>query len=280
MSKIKQVFYAPSSTTYSSGKSSPQSNNMNQKEILKKFIPLVLFFLFCIIGALYFLSPYSEVETLTVEGSEDVLDQQVIDYSGVRSGDSLWATYFNRSQIEEQVTLELPQVSDVTLSFSGMNDFTFEIEEYETVAYISEEQGYLKVLENGEVLEDEYTTSIGNQPVFLSFEEGNALNRIITEFEELDPSIQDLISEVEHIESEHNPLLVRAYMNNGNQVLASIPNFSDRLSYYPQMVQAVEGQYGLFDLEAGAFFIPFVNNDPETEELEENAEIELENEEE
>lgn len=280
MTKLNQVFYTPSSTIYSSGASSSDpSSKMSQGDILKRFIPLVLFFICCIIGALYFISPYSEVETLTVEGSEEVLDQQVIDFSGVRSGDSLWGTYFEREQIENQIIHELPQVSDVSLSFSGINDFTFEIEEYETVAYLSDERGYLKVLENGEILEEEYTTSIGNQPVFLSFEEGTALDRIISEFEELDTSIQDLISEVEHIESEHNPLLVRVYMNNGNQVLASIPNFSDRLAYYPQMVRAVEGQYGVFDLEAGAFFIPFVDNDPESEELEENEGIDLETEE-
>lgn len=250
---------------------------MDQHLLMKKFIPLVALFLICILGSLYFISSYSDIETLSVDGNNEVLDQQVINSSGIQSGNSLWGTYWQRSEVEERIITELPQVSDVSVRLSGINDLTFEVEEYRTVAYISEDSGYLKVLENGVVLENEYTTSLGNFPIFLGFEEGSALNRIIVEFRELDPTVQDLISEVEHIESEHNPMLVRAYMNNGNQVLASIPSFAERMSYYPQMVQAVDGQHGVFDLEAGAFFIPFVNNDPETDELDEEAEVDLEN---
>jgi cell division protein FtsQ len=277
MSKLIQIFYSPSSKPGQSGKISNKNTPMDQHLLMKKFIPLVALFLICILGSLYFISSYSDIETLSVDGNNEVLDQQVINSSGIQSGNSLWGTYWQRSEVEERIITELPQVSDVSVRLSGINDLTFEVEEYRTVAYISEDSGYLKVLENGVVLENEYTTSLGNFPIFLGFEEGSALNRIIVEFRELDPTVQDLISEVEHIESEHNPMLVRAYMNNGNQVLASIPSFAERMSYYPQMVQAVDGQHGVFDLEAGAFFIPFVNNDPETDELDEEAEVDLEN---
>lgn len=278
MSSPIQIFHSPPEVNGFQGKTPSKKNSpaqMNQKHLFQKGVPLILLFLLFISGAAYFLSSYSDVGTLSVEGSNEVLDQQVIDQSSVRSGDSLWNTYLNREQIEEQIVSALPQVADVSLIFSGLNDFTFEIEEYHTVAYIAEEEGYHKVLENGKVLEDQYATSIGNQPVFINFEEGDALDRIINQFDELDENIQRLISEIEHVESDRNPLLVRAYMNNGNQVLASIPSFADRMNYYPQMVEAVDGQHGLFDLEAGAFFTPFRNNDPETEELDEESEVEI-----
>lgn len=276
MSNQIQFFHAPPSINGHSGGSPSTDKTMDQQTVLKKFVLLVSGFLLVIFGALYFLSPYSEVAELSVEGSNEVLDQQVINSSRVQSGDSLWGTFMERNEIERQIVRALPQISEVSLTFSGLNNFTFEIEEYRTVAYLQEEGGYVKVLENGEILDNESVNLLGNHPVFLNFEEGNALERIIGEFQDLEASTQDLISEVEYVESEHNPMLVRAYMNNGNQVIASIPTFAERMNYYPQMVRAVEGQQGVFDLEAGAFFIPFENNDPDSGELDEEAEVELE----
>lgn len=276
MIKSTPFFHTPPSESYQMN-GSPSGNRNRTKVVLLKLLSLLVFFGLLIFVSLYFLSPYSNIETLSVEGTNDVLDQQVIDSSGVRSGDPLWVTYFEREEIEQRVITLLPQVSDAILAFSGINDFTFEIKEYNTVAYLLENNGYLKVLENGIIVEDDYSTSIGNQPVFINFKEGNALDRMINQFDEMDVTIQNLISEVELVENERNSLLVRVYMNNGNQVLASIPSFAERMSLYPQMVEAVDGKYGIFDLEAGAFFVPFLNNDPESNELEENSEIELEN---
>lgn len=259
-----------------SGKNDSSEKKRDKQIVLNKFISLVLLFLVFIGGALFLLSPYGHVAVLSVSGSNEVHDQEIIESSRIQSGDPLLRTFINRREIEEEIISGLPQISDATLSFSGINDVTFEVEEYQTAAYILEESGYVKVLENGEVLEDEHVTSIGNQPVFVDFEEGRTLNRMISEFQELDTVVYELVSEVQHIPSEHNPLLLRAYMNNGNQVIASLPTFAERMQYYPQMVQAVEGQRGVFDLEAGAFFSPFMDNDPDTQETDEAGEVNLE----
>lgn len=243
--------------------------SMAMHKILQRYIPIVVVNLIVILILGYFISPWSKVGTVSVEGNEFVYVQTVIDESGIRTGDSMIDIHQNKEIIDEQITNEIPQVSNSHTEILGMNEIVLHVEEYSTVAYIAQDESYLRVLENGAVLDDVFDVSIGNQPVLSNFEEGEALNLVIEQMSELDPSILHLISEIELVENRANPLFIRAYMNNGNRVLSSIPSFSEKISYYPQMVQAVNGLKGVFDMEVGVYFIPFVTQ----ENIDENTEV-------
>ena len=220
-------------------------------KVLQRYIPIVAINVIVILILGFFISPWSKVGTVSVEGNNAVYVQEIIDESGVRGGDSLIDTLQEREAIEQSVTDQLEQVKSTSVEVSGLNDLSIQVEEFDTVSYIAQEGSYLRVLENGVVLDDVYDVSIGNQPVLSNFEEGEALN---------------LISEIELVESRSNPLFIQVFMNNGNRVLSSIPAFSEKIPFYPQMVQAVEGQQGVFDMEAGVYFIPFATEDGEINE--------------
>lgn len=251
--------------------------NLNQKnlppmpthKILQRYIPIVVINLLVILVLGYFISPWSKVGTVTVEGNEFVYVQTVIDESGIQTGDSMIEIHQNLEVISEQITSEIPQVSNSQAEVFELNNVLLQVEEYSTVAYIAQEESYLRVLENGTVLDDVYDVSIGNQPILSNFEEGEALNLVIEQMSQLDPAILHLISEIELVENRANPLFIRAYMNNGNRVLSSIPSFSEKIAYYPQMVQAVNGLKGVFDMEVGVYFIPFVTQ----ENIDQNTEV-------
>lgn len=248
--------------TYEESKQSSRSEEkktMAFHKVLQRYIPIVVINLMVILILSYFISPWSKVATVSVEGNEAVYVQQIIDESGIRGGDSLINTLQERERIENDVTQELAQVSNTSVELSGINDIMIQVDEFSTVSYIAQEGSYLRVLENGTVLDDVYDVSIGNQPVLLNFEEGEALNLMIEEISELNTPILNLISEIELVENRSNPLFIRVFMNNGNRVLSSIPDFSGKITYYPQMVQAVGGEQGVFDMEAGVYFIPFAN---------------------
>lgn len=248
--------------TYEESKQSSRSEEkktMAFHKVLQRYIPIVVINLMVILILSYFISPWSKVATVSVEGNEAVYVQQIIDESGIRGGDSLINTLQERERIENDVTQELAQVSNTSVELSGINDIMIQVDEFSTVSYIAQEGSYLRVLENGTVLDDVYDVSIGNQPVLLNFEEGEALNLMIEEISELNTPILNLISEIELVENRSNPLFIRVFMNNGNRVLSSIPDFSEKITYYPQMVQAVGGEQGVFDMEAGVYFIPFAN---------------------
>lgn len=255
---------------------SPQNKKSTWSRLKAKWFGLVLFFSLTLFIGIYFLTPYSQVGAIVVEGTDEVLDQEVINESKIRSGDSLWQTYFNKSEIEKEIKATLPQVKSMELTIKDFHDVHFDISEYETVAYLYKEDTYFKILDNEKVLREPYPNNVGNLPTFFNFVDEDVLQQMLSEYNQLEQSIQSMISEVEWIENERNPLLVKAYMNNGNEVLASIPSFSERLKRYPQLVRAVKGENGLFDLEAGAYFLPF--SSVEDQEYDEENSVELDNE--
>ena len=239
----------------------------NRKTLVKWAIVV---FLFIITGSIsfYFISPYRLIDEISVLGTSDVYDQVVLESSGLSSGESLWENYLNRKNIEEKIVNENPQVSQAQVSISDIQNVIITIEEYETVAYLSNENSYKKILENGEILEDSVPRVDSNQPILNAFEEGRALDLMIEEYDKLNEDVQTVISEIDYLQDDRNTMLVSVYMEDGNEVLVSIPSFSERLNYYHQMKSAVNNTEGLFDLEAGAFFIPF-SSEEDLEEIEE-----------
>lgn len=260
---------ADNGTDLSQGNNSKVNNHFEEHsmafyKVMQRYIPIVIINLLIIIIMSYFISPLSKVSTISVEGNEAVYDQQIIEESGIRSNDSILELMRQKERTAENIVQNLPQVSESSVEVSGFNDVIIQIKEHNTVAYIAQDNSYLRVLENGTVLDEEYNISIGNQPVLTKFEEGEVLDQMIEELSKVDRPILNLISEIELVTDRENPLFIRVYMNNGNRVLSLIPTFSEKIPYYPQMVKAVNGKKGVFDMEAGVYFTPFV--DEQTEE--------------
>lgn len=249
---------------------------MPLNKLLLRYIFIALIHLSLIIFFGYLISPFSKVDTISVEGNQDVYVQEIIDTSGIIRGDSLFKTRQNFADSEQRIIDQLPQISNAEIVVEELNKIIIQVNEFKAVAYIAEESSYLRVLENGSVLDDLYTISIGNQLVLSKFEEGEALNLMIEELKKVEGPILNLISEIELAKTEKNPLFIQVYMNNGNRILTNIPDFSEKIPYYPQMVQAVEGKKGVFDMEAGIYFTPFVDGESEESGIDESAAQEIE----
>lgn len=244
---------------------------MSLNKLLLRYIFILAINLFFILVFAYLISPLSKVDTISVEGNQDVYVQEVIDESGIVKGDSLLKTKQKFAEIEGNILTDFPQVSSSKITIDGMNRIVIQVDEFKTVAYIAEEESYLRVLENGHVLDNLYTMSIGNQLVLSKFKEGEALNLMIEELKKVDERVLNLISEIELTKTEKNPLFIQVYMNNGNRILSNIPEFSEKILYYPKMVQAVEGKKGVFDMEAGVYFTPFIDGESEESGIDEAA---------
>ena len=238
-------------------------------KVLQRYIPIVIVNLLFIGIMGYFISPLSKVGAITIVGTQHVYDQTVLEESAIKNGDSVIQTAQNMEEVGKKITENIPQISETSIAISGFNEVVINVEEFGTVAYIAQEGSYLRVLENGKVLDDVYAVSLGNQPVLSNFTEGQALDLMIEELSLLEEPILNLISEIELVEHRTNPLFIQVYMNNGNRVLSSIPSFSEKIPYYPQLVAAVSGQKGIFDMEVGVYFIPFMDG----EEINENTEV-------
>lgn len=244
----------------------PKLKKQRQKKLITRLITLILLFSFAILVVVYFISPLSKVDMLSVSGTKEVADQEIIDVSQIKSGDNLWKVFFERKEISKNLLSELPQVKSMKISFDGLNDYIIKIEEYQTVAYLAEENKYYNILENGKIVNESRKVSIGNPPIFKSFEENKALKAMIEQYKLLNENIQNSISEVEYTPSEIDDYLIKLYMNDGNEVVASIPSFAEKMIYYPDMVKKIGDQKGTFNIEVGAYFSPFEFNNEKKEE--------------
>lgn len=232
-----------------------------QKKLTIRLIMLILLFSFAILIVVYFISPLSKVDIVSVNGSKEVADQEIIDISQIKSGDNFWGTFFERKERSKKIFSELPQVKSAKINFGGLNDYTIKIEEYETVAYLAEDNKYYNILENGKIVNESRKVSIGNPPIFKNFEENKALSTIIVQYKLLNENIQNSISEIENTPSTIDDHLIKLYMNDGNEVIASIPSFAEKMVYYPDMVKKIGDQKGTFNIEVGAYFSPFEYNE-------------------
>lgn len=227
------------------------------KKSLYRLLVIVTVFLVGDFIVLYFLSSFSRVGQLSVSGYEEVVVQNVIDASSVHAGDSLWETFFNRNEIEEKIVESLPQVKAANVHLESPNHFTFHIQEYETVAYLAHNQTYKKILENGSILKEKQEVTRGGYPILSEFKEGKVLDRFLKEYEKLEATVHKSISEIQYDPTPTDNYRIRLFMNDGNQVLASIPTFSERILYYPLMKKEAGTTLGEFNLEAGAYFTPY-----------------------
>lgn len=255
----------------------PKLKKQRQKKLITRLITLILLFSFAILIVVYFISPLSKVDIVSVSGSKEVADQEIIDVSQIHSGDDLWEIFFERKEISKKVLSELPQVKSMEISFNGLNDYTIKVEEYQTVAYLVENNKYYNILENGKIVNESRKVSIGNPPIFKNFEENKALNLMIEQYQLLNENIQNSISEIEYMPSEVDDYLIKLYMNDGNEVIASIPSFAEKMIYYPDMVKKIGDQKGTINIEVGAYFSPFEFNEEKDGENEESKSLSGEN---
>lgn len=260
----------------------PKLKEQRRKKMYRRLIPLLLLFSCAILIVVYFISPLSKVGTISVTGNHDVTDQKVINASQMKSGSSLWGTLWNDEDFTSSVLDEIPQVKSAELDHKGWNDIVIEVAEHKIVAYSHDDNTYFPILENGKIVNESRSVSLGNYPLFKSFPEGKSLNLLIEQYQLLNPSVQNSISEIEYMPSEIDDYLITIYMNDGNHVIATLPSFAEKMNYYPDMVQKVGDQKGVINLEVGGFFTPFETEEEspstEGEDMEAETSSETENE--
>lgn len=245
----------------------PKLKQLRKRKMRKRLWFLLSLFSFAILLIIYFQSSLSHVNVIDIKGADEVTEQAVIDASNIRSGDDLWHPLLSGKDLEKTIQKKLPQVKSVKVSLSGMNSLTLSITEYKTMAYLSKEDQYYNILENGKILKESRKVTLGNKLIVRNFEEGDALDQFIKGLEKLSPKIQNTISEVSYEPTDTNKYLINLYMNDGNMAIASIPDFYERLKYYAGFTEEIKKQYGeqkgVVDIEVGAFFYPYGHENAE-----------------
>lgn len=238
------------------------------KQTDRKYVALYACFSLGLMVTGFLISPYGKVNEIYVEGVEQIPEQLILDASKISRQQTAIGTLVSSQSVEATIISTLPKVKAVHVKREKLHDIILEVEEFETIAYLSQGDSYQSVLENGTILDEPYQVPIGNNPLLSHFEQGPMLNQFITAFRKIDEDVQNSISEITYKGTKKNPYKITLYMNDGNQLIANINDFSEKISYYPAMAQKLKEEKGTIDMEVGAFFTPFDSKTAQEVDLE------------
>ena len=226
-----------------------------QNKLLHTF--LYIFFISGILITGYLLSSYGHVNQVLVLGDTQIPEQLIIDASHITSRKTMLGVMTSEESITKDIKKELPQIKKVEMNWQGLNDISLSVYDFQTIAYIENKLGYQSVLETGTVLKDIEKIPRGSKIILKNFKDDLYLDTIVTELNKVSEKIQNSISDISYTGNVENPYTIHLFMNDGNQVKANLKNFSNKIMYYPDILNQIGEQKGMIDMEVGVFFQPF-----------------------
>ncbi|WP_342525903.1 FtsQ-type POTRA domain-containing protein [Chryseomicrobium sp. FSL W7-1435] len=228
----------------------PALRKRRKRRMTLTFSILLFLFFTALFLVLYLQSSISKIQVLTIQGTQVTAHEEVETLSTLQKEESLWS--FRASAIEQKIT-EHPAIESVTVVRKRWSEVVITVTEFEPIGFRTSEETLL-ILENGEQVASNLAGSTFG-PAIEEFEETQVESRIVKELGELTQQIRMLVSEVTSTPSDSDPNLVTLFMNDGNTVIVSALDFSEKLSYYPAVLQQIPiGQKGIVDMEVGTFF--------------------------
>lgn len=245
----------------------PKLKQQRRKKANRRLVTLLSLFFLLIVCVVYFQSPLSHIKKISVTGNDLYKAEHLVKNSGLSTGMNIWK--LDKKEVEKEIE-KLPEIKSATVKWSFPNNVLITVKEYDRIAVIAKENSFIPVLENGEILQDEGSTnSPSNAPILIGFTEGEILEEMVSSLKELPFEILYSISEVNYTPKETDRFHISLYMNDGNEVSASLRSFSKKMIHYPSIVSQLDpSQKGVIDLEVGSYFKTYESGGVETSEEE------------
>lgn len=236
----------------------PTLKEKRRKRTNIKFIVLISLFFITLFLLLYFQSSYSEIKEIKISGANLANSEEYILLSELTIGESMWG--FDPEEVEKNI-LKQEWVKEVHVARNWLSTVEINVEEWKKVAYISEDNTFYPMLENGIIYKQTGTLEPIDAPVFLQFKHEKLRKLLLKELANLEGNVLALISQINATPSSADPYAITLFMNDGYEVRAEITTLSEKLNYYPSIVAQIEnaGGYekGIIDIEVGSYYRPY-----------------------
>jgi len=233
----------------------PTLKKRRKKRTNRKFIVLILLFFIVLAVLLYFQSPYSNINKITVNGAKLANNEHYVETSTLALGKSMWG--FKIEDVEK-LLLKDKWVKEAHVKRNWLRGVTIDVKEWKKVAYLAGDGTYYPLLENGERFEQKGNDTPIDAPVFIGITGEKTIKKLVEQLAQLKPEVLALISQVNTNSNDTNPNAVKLYMNDGYEVRAVIQTLAEKLNYYPSIVAQIANlEKGVIDLEVGSYYRPF-----------------------
>jgi cell division protein FtsQ len=242
----------------------PKLKQIRKRKANRRLILLLALFFVLIACVMYFLSPLSHIRSIHVEGNRYLSSEQVTELSGLTKDTNIWK--IDKKQIVKKIKTN-PEIKQVEIKTRFPNSVIITIKERNRIAYVTKEDRFQPVLENGEILPPLKKGEIPvYAPVLIGFSKGEGLKQLLRELDKLPQGILNSISEIHEDPKKTDIYHITLYMNDGFEVSATSRALSEKLVHYPSIVSQLDPNVkGVIDLEVGYYFKAFNPPEPKKE---------------
>ncbi|WP_407879891.1 cell division protein FtsQ/DivIB [Furfurilactobacillus entadae] len=203
-------------------------------------------------------SPLLMVHSVTANHTKTLTSKQIIQASGVKSGQPLWTIWRHDRQLEATATKNNDLIQH--LSVKIQNGWTVQLtaKEYRQAGYLMQNNKYYVVIENGRILKtaQDHPVAGSGYPVYGGFKSDDTFATVIKQYAGLSADVKRGISQIDLSPTKENPDRLHLFMNDGNEVYATADTFGAKMKYYPEIAASMNKK-GVINLEVGAYSHPF-----------------------
>lgn len=234
----------------------PRLRQQRNRQLFRRLSLIFTVFLGLFLSMVYLVSPLSHVQTVSITGRQQLSVKQVQTAVQIHRGDSIFAVIGHEQKVAEQAVARNTRIKHAQVTLVKPNRVSVAITEYATAGYVMRHGDYYEVLENGVVSQQSVTQPKSGTPVYGDFKSTQRLHQMILQYAQLAPAIKRNISEIHDDTSKAHPQRIHLFMNDGNEVYASLPTFAKKMAYYPGIANKMK-QSGIVNLEVGAYSTTF-----------------------
>jgi len=234
----------------------PRLKHQKNRRLAQRMGILIAIFGIILVISGYYVSPLSHIGRISVHGNQALSKQRVIKLSGIDRGDSIYRVVGKEQRLSKRVKQQTPRVKHITFSIAHFNQLTIRVTEYPTAGFVPANGYYRVALSSGVISKERQKQPTGSYPVYDKFKSHKQLSQMIQQYAKLSKKIQTGISEIQFSPTKADPERIHLYMNDGNEVYATISTFASKMAYYPS-IAAKMSHKGIVNLEVGAYSYSF-----------------------
>ena len=209
--------------------------------------------------------PFNRVNQVKVTGIESSLADSVAKSSRIIPFDSKKEVLRQRHAIIKKIKEENPQVDQVEIKADQWPYLELAVTANDFLAILPSDSSdtiyYLLSSGDSFEMDQDQRNQVTSLPKLYDFKDQDKLNLLASSLSHLDKNLLKDIDSIYLSQNTNKPNTIEVKMKDGNVVKALMYTFSQKMQYYPQMVQELGGRQGIINLEVGAYFTPMDNSD-------------------
>ncbi|GAK47186.1 cell division protein FtsQ [Secundilactobacillus oryzae JCM 18671] len=238
------------------GKKLSKLRKQQNWKLFWKMGSLIVIFGAALLFIIYLISPLSHIQSLKVSGNQALSDRSVLSSAGLKKGDAIFNVLGQEKALTQRARSKNVKIRSLQVSISHLNHVKVHITEYKTAAFLLHNNKYHVILESGVISKVGQKQPTGHYPIISRFKKQSTTHKMISQYNKLEKSVQQNISEIRFAPTKSNPMRVHLFMNDGNEVYATLTTLAKKMAYYNSISTEMK-QNGVINLEVGAYSYPF-----------------------